>query len=77
MSVYCRLSCRWRDHNTFYEDTKKPILLRCISIQQESYPRIPQCTFESQLFGKLAKGPIKGKGKYLHGKLKNGKNTLK
>ena len=26
--------------------------------------------FESQLFKKLARGPIKGEGKYVHGKLK-------
>ena len=32
---------------------------------------------ESQLFEKLAKGPIKGEGKYVHGKLKMWKERIK
>ena len=32
---------------------------------------------ESQLFEKLATGPIKGEGKYVHGKLKTWKDRIK
>ena len=32
---------------------------------------------ESQLFEKLATGPIKGEGKYVHGKLKMWKERIK